>query len=260
MGGWYGWRLVCVLALLALGCRVGLAQIGPRYVLELPAPRQGGPAPERGSIALGPNGLATIRFHGLTVALAGPDGTLPPAGPAADPADLAVLLPGAGALPSNGMLPASGAPTGAVRTNPDPDGTAVALVYAEPPASEARQERTPPGVARHPMQAWDTLYLRKGQARLRVTAMQGRPGTVAIAGFMLEIGTLHATCRIYVSGAVLAAGELAALPQRLPGAELALVPAPDGRGLAVLRRAGGRDLFLPVAAPDGRYSFALLRR
>lgn len=245
MGGWYGWRLVCVVALLALGCRVGLAQIGPRYVLELPAPRQGGAAPERGSIALGADGQATIRFHGLTVALAGPDGTLPPAGPAGEPADLAVLLPGPGLPQGAGPLPGAGA---------------MPVVYPEPPATPAGRDTTPPGAARHPMQAWDTLYLRKGQARLRVTAMPGRPGTVATAGFMLEIGTLHASCRIYVSGAALAAGELGALPRRLPGAELALVPAGAGRGLNVLRRDDGRDLLVPVAAPDGRYAFTLLRR
>ena len=273
MGGWYGWRMVCVVSLLALGCRVGLAQIGPRYVLELPAPRQGGAAPERGSIALGPDGQATIRFHGLTVALAGPDAMLPPGGPAAGIADLAVLLPGAaGALPGTGAMPASGAATGAAPVHADPGGVVVAsplrpapapavpLVYAEPSATPIGRQETLAGMARHPMQAWDTLYLRKGQARLRVTAMPGRPGTVATAGFMLEIGTFHATCRIYVSGAALTAGELAALPQRLPGAELALVPAGDGPGLTVLRRAGGRDLLVPVAAPNGRYAFTLSRR
>lgn len=234
MGGWYGWRLVCVVALLALGCRVGLAQIGPRYVLELPASRQVGAAPEQGSIALAPDGRASIHFHGLTVALVGPDG-------GAGPADLAVLPPGTGAVP------ASGAPAGAAR--------AVPLVYAQPPA-------TAPGAATagHPMRVWDTLYLRKGQARLRVTAMPGGPGTAATAGFMLEIGTFHATSRIYVSGAPLAAGELATLPQRLPGAELVLAPAGDGQTMVLLRRAGERELFVPAVAPDGRYLFALVRR
>jgi hypothetical protein len=239
MGGWYGWRMVCVVALLALGCRVGLAQIGPRYVLEVPAPREGGLAPDGGSIALGPDGRATIRFHGLTVALAGRDG-------ATGPADLAVLPPG------SGPLPASAVPAGAARLVP--------LVYAQPPTTGP--DAQPAG---HPMRTWDTLFLRKGQARLRVTAMPGEPGTAAAAitaGFMLEIGTLHATRRIYVSGAPLAAGELAALPQRLPGAELVLAPAGQGLGQepVLLRRAGERDLFVPVAAPGGRYPFALLRR
>ncbi|MBA5690227.1 hypothetical protein [Rugamonas apoptosis] len=234
MGGWYGWRLVCVVALLALGCRVGLAQIGPRYVLDLPAARHGQRAPEQGSIALEPDGRATIRVHGLTVALVGPDGGV-------GPSDLAVLSLQAGRLPVSRMS-ASVA-------------RAVPLVYTEPPAAGWDV-----GPAGHPMRAWDTLYLRKGQARLRVTAMPGGPGTVATAGFMLEIGTFHATSRIYVSCAPLAAGELAALPQRLPGAELVLAPASDGQAMALLRRAGNQDLFVPVAAPGGRYPFALLRR
>lgn len=238
MGGWYGWRMVCVMALLALGCRVGLAQIGPRYALELPAPRQNGAAPREGSIVLEPDGRTTIRFHGLTVALVGRDG-------GTGQADLAVLPPGSDAVP------AADVPAGAARSVP--------LVYAEPPAAGGNAE-----MAGHPMRTWDTLYLRKGQARLRVTAMPGGPGTAATAGFMLEIGTLHATRRIYVSGMALAAGELAALPRRLPGAELVLAPAGQdqnqGQGLVLLRRAGERDLFVPVAAPGGRYPFALQRR
>ncbi|HJU99696.1 MAG TPA: hypothetical protein VJ752_04025 [Burkholderiaceae bacterium] len=234
MGGWYGWRLVCVLALLALGCRMGLAQIGPRYVLELPAARRGGAAPEQGSIALAPDGRASIRFHGLTVALVGPDGI-------AGQADLAVLPPGAGAVPAFGVA------AGATR--------AVPLVYAQPSATEPGAE-----TAGHPMRVWDTLYLRKGQVRLRVTAMPGGPGTAATAGFMLEIGTFHATSRIYVSGAPLAAGELATLPQRLPGAELVLAPAGDGHPMVLLRRAGERELFVPVALSGGSALFALVRR
>lgn len=247
MGGWYGWRLVCVVALLALGCRVGLAQIGPRYVLELPAARHGGAAPDGGSIALEPDGRATIRFHGLTVALAGREARSPSTGAAAGAAglaDLVVMMPGS--------VAAGAARVAAAR--------AVPLVYAQPPASVAGPDALPKMAARHPMRAWDSLYLRKGQARLRVTAMPGRPGTAATAGFMLEIGTFHATCRIYVSGEVLAAGELAALPQRLPGAELVLAPAGDGQDLVLLRRAGEREQFVPEAARQGRYPFALLRR
>lgn len=231
-------RLLGMSVWLALGCRVGLAQIGPRYVLELAFPARAGAAPAQGTIALRANGMAIIAYHGLRIVAAS---TLDAGVAGETGADLIILAP----VPSDGGAVAPGA--GGV---PLVYASADAIPDGAPPVSRTRAPR-------HPMRTWDTLSLRKGEARLRVTAMPGRPGTAATAGFLVEVGTLRANTRIYVSGAPLDEAELADLPRRLPGADLALLPGAQGPRLAVLRPA----LPSPGAAPAGAgYTYRLSRR
>lgn len=302
MRNWTGWRLLAVVALLALGCRAGLAQSGARHVLALPgAGQDDGPGleQERGSIAVAQDGQALIRFHGLRVMAHGALGreadqgaALWPAAELASLADLAVLAPAPStptAPPVDGRDAAASAgqdaapPVAAVqdqdatppavrmpaRLAAGPLASPVPLVYAASP--HARQGN--PQAQLHPLQAFDTLSLRKGKVRLRVTALPGRPGMAAVGGFLLEIGTVRASCRIYFTGAALAPDELGALAQSLPGADLALYP--DGARLRVAAlprggQAGGRDRFdggrraagagAPLAQADGGYTFGLVRR
>jgi hypothetical protein len=110
----------------------------------------------------------------------------------------------------------------------------------------------------HPMQAWDTLYLGKGKTRLRVTAMAGRPGMAGVGGFMLELGNSHASYRVFLGCDELAPDETGTLAQRLPGADLALLPGQATPVLLPLQRGGGKKA---VVALDGdSYVFTPLRR
>ncbi|HWW72641.1 MAG TPA: hypothetical protein VN089_22080, partial [Duganella sp.] len=61
-----GLGAVAVALLLTLVCEAGLAQMGPRYVIDVAAGADvGGPA--SGSVQLAGKGLALIRFRGLRV-------------------------------------------------------------------------------------------------------------------------------------------------------------------------------------------------
>src|SRR5476649_1288775 len=96
----YGLRALIVMALLALGCRMGLAQIGPRYVLDLPAKgvaaglAAGGAA---GSVRLVARGLALITFQGLRIMTVAADAAAfsAEAIPGWPDADLLVVMPAA---------------------------------------------------------------------------------------------------------------------------------------------------------------------
>lgn len=230
----YGWRAVIVMALLALGCKVGLAQIGPRYVIELEGVAPAAPTAP-GRVQLAGKGLALIHFQGLTILTVGADADAYSAEAVRQwpAADLLLVTPassgrygGVAPLASLGKLPVIVAqPVGA--------GLASAASSLKPPQF-------------YPMQSWDTLHLRKGKTRLRVTALPGQPGTANVAGFMLEVGNSWASYRLYVSCEQLAADEAGMLAQRLPGADLALLPDPRRQAplLLALQRAAQ-----PAAAP-----------
>src|SRR4051794_15708182 len=69
-----GQGAVLVAVVLALVCKVGLAQIGPRYVIDVKA--AAGVAivgPAQGSVQLVGKGLALIRFQGLRLLTVGAD-------------------------------------------------------------------------------------------------------------------------------------------------------------------------------------------
>ena len=250
----YGLRAVVVLLLLALGCRIGVAQIGPRYVLELPA--AGAPAAyaalEQGRLRLLPQGLALLQFQGLRILAVAADaeGFSSEAIPAWPAADLLVVMPahagryaGLAPLAVLGKLP-------------------VIVAEIAPGQADATLPTTSAALF-HPMQTWDTLYLRKGKTRLRVTAMAGRPGMAGVGGFMLELGNSYAAYRVFLGCEALAPEEAGALAQRLPGADLALLPGERAPQLLPLRRGArpARAAAPSAVALDGdAYVFTPLRR
>lgn len=229
----YGWRALLVVLLLALGCKMGVAQIGPRYVLELPpapAPAPASYAPlAPGRVQLLPQGLVLMWFQGLRILAVAADaeGFSTDAIPAWPAADLLVVTPaGAGRyaglapLAVLGRLPVIVAETASGRFDAALPATSAALL--------------------HPMQTWDSLYLRKGKTRLQVTAMAGRPGMAGVGGFMLELGNSYASYRVFLGCEQLAPDEAGALAQRLPGADLALLPGEGAPQLLPLQRGGGK--------------------
>jgi hypothetical protein len=226
-----------VALLLALGCKVGLAQIGPRYVIELDAAAPVAPT-TAGRVQLAGKGLALVRFQGLDILTVGADADAYSAEAVREwpPADLLLVTPasagrygGLAPLASLGGLP---------------------VIVAEPSAVVAPDMVTAPNAPHfYPMQTWDTLHLRKGKTRLRVTALPGAPGTSRVAGFMLEVGNGWASYRLYVSCERVGADEAGLLARRLPGADLALLPAGNTPLLLALGReaASGKPATLTAA-------------
>jgi hypothetical protein len=239
----YGWRAVGVVALLALACRWGVAQVGPRYVIELRGHAGGAAAATQGRVQLAGKGLVLIGFQGLSILAVDADAEAfsqdaVQAWPAAD-----VRL----VLPASAGRYAGLAPLRALR-----DG--VPVIVAETAGAER-------GPQLYPMQVWNTLDLRKHGTRLRVTAMPGQPGTMAVAGYLLEVGNSRASYRVYVSGAAQdeLADEAATLAQRLPGADIAVLPGRAGPHLLALNRgvpARGEPATLTAAG----YAFTALKR
>lgn len=248
----YGLRAILVMALLALGCRMGLAQIGPRYVLELEA---GKPAAvtDQGQVQLLRKGLALIRFQGLSMLTVAADAAefSRDAVPGWPDADLVLVTP-----PGQGRY-AGLAPLAALPSVP-----VIIVERANEPASAGASAS---GSARaapqlYPMQAFDALHLRKGKTRLRVTALPGAAGTAGVAGFLFDIGNSRASYRLYISCDALAADEIHGLPQRLPGADLALLPDPRAPQLLELRRSGRPGTAKLAAVGGAAYTFTPLKR
>jgi hypothetical protein len=259
----YGLRAMGVLLLLALACRWGLAQIGPRYVIELQGNEQanahGGQhgharGNERahsaglaqGRLQLVSKGLVLIRFQGLNILAVDADAEaysqeVVPAWPAAD---VLLVLP-AGAGRYDGLAPLRAMHDG------------VPVIVAE--SGSAMQVPATGGPRLYPMQAWNTLDARKHSTRLRVTAMPGQAGTVAVAGYLLEVGNSRASYRLYLSCAALMAEEAAGLAQRLPDADLALLPARDAPRVVPLNR-GVPAKGEPAALTAAGYAFTALKR
>ena len=219
----YGLRALIVVLLLALGCRMGVAQIGPRYVIELDA---AAPVPQTsaGRVQLAGKGLALIRFQGLDILTVGADADAYSAEAVRNwpQADLLLVTPasagrygGLAPLASLGGLP---------------------VIVAEPSIASLEPDVAAAAPRFYPMQTWDTLHLRKGKTRLRVTALPGQPGTSHVAGFMLDVGNSWASYRLYVSCERVGVDEAGLLAQRLPGADLALLPAGNTPQLLALRR------------------------
>lgn len=234
-------RLLLVVLLLTLVCRWGVAQVGPRYVIELPG--GAATASTHGSVALAGKGLVLIRFQGLSVLVVEADAEaycqeVVPDWPLAD---LLLVLP-ASAGRYDGLAP--------LRTLRD----GVPVIVAEVASRGAESPSSGPKL--YPMQPWNTLDLRKHAARLRVTAMPGAPGTTALAGYLLEVGNSRTSYRVY-AGAV--DDEAAALARRLPGADLALLPGQGGAHLLALNRGMPRDT-APAALTAAGYAFTARKR
>ena len=82
------------------------------------------------------------------------------------------------------------------------------------------------------LSTWEALEIRKGDARLIITAMPGRHGPTVIAallpavmGAMLDFGAQGAQprYRMYISGDTLVFDDIALIPHRFPGIDLALL-------------------------------------
>lgn len=267
-----GLRAVAFVLLLALVCKVGLAQIGPRYVIDVKtaagvAAAISGAA--QGSVQLAGKGLALIRFRGLRLLAVGADADAYSAESVRDwPAADLVLVTPASVGRYDGL-----APLAALRRLPvvlvEPSDGATVPPLPLPPSSPGLDD----GPRYYPMQTWDSLHLRKGKGGsrdktwLRVTAVPGRPGTAHVAGFVLEMGTGLTSYRLYVSCEALAADEIEGLSRRLPGADLALLPARDAPLLLPLRRAApagrsaaGEAAATPAALTADGYPFSAIKR
>lgn len=236
-----GVTMLVIVVLLALACRAVLAQIGPRYSVQLKAGMYT-PA-QQGRVELAGSGLALIRYQGLAILAVGADADAYSAEAVRHwpVADLLVLTPanhgrygGLAPLASLHGLGVVLPELGGHLAVPPPDGQ---------------------GPRWYPLHTWDALHLRKGKTSLRVTAMPGQPGTAHVAGFMLELGHGRASYRVYLGCTPLADEELRALPDRLPGADLALLPAQQGLQLLPLRSSQA-----PAALPPGGYAFTAVRR
>lgn len=266
-------RLILVVVLLALVCRWGVAQVGPRYVVEVPGTAAAAAAAvaSQGSVQLAGKGLVLIHFQGLSILVVEADAEAYCQEAAADwpAADLLLLLP-ASAGRYDGLAPLRALRDGMAVIVPEPasrgaadgvastgaQGVATAGVVAGGIGGAATS--LPSGPRLYPMQPWNTLELRKQAARLRVTAMPGRPGTAALAGYLLEVGNTRASYRVYAGGTE---DETAQLAQRLPGADLALVPgaAPGSTQLLALNR-GMPAKTPPAALTAAGYAFKAMKR
>ncbi|MRW93417.1 hypothetical protein GJ699_25845 [Duganella sp. FT80W] len=248
----HGLRAILVVLMLALVCRWGVAQIGPRYVIDASGNGNGGPAgtssSTQGRVQPIGKGLLLISFQGLTLLAVDADAEayspeLVRQWPAAD----LLLLTPASAGRYDGL-----APLWALR-----DGLPV--VVTEPAGGmPAGAAATTGGPRLYPLQVWNTLDLRKRGTRLHVTAMPGGSGTAAVAGYLLELGDSRASYRLYLgrSGVVEGAVQLA---QRLPGADLALLPGREGALLLRLNRGAPKPVD-PVALTATGYAFKAIRR
>lgn len=250
MAQFQGGRALVLLVGTALLCGAALAQDGPRHQIVLADDGARVPAGLRGSVQLFDDGAALIRVASLALLV----GRAVPAGVA--PPDLMLLPPGASLLASQDE-PAPGA------TSPLPVGAAFARPDKAPAISGAEQAlATVPASAaygrRYPLRSWDALHLSKGRLRLRLTAMPDPRGGAGPGGYLLDLVRGGASYRIYVSAPV-AAAELDAIPQRLPGADMVLLQREGRAQLALVRhRADGAAWLEPQAA--SRRAFALFRR
>lgn len=233
-----------VALVLALGCRLVLAQIGPRYVVEVRQQKGGsgtvGKSPQ-GKLELAGKGLTLIRYDGLNILAVSADAEAYSASAVSQwpAADLLIMSPAVTGRYS-GLAPLA---------------TRHGLNVVLPESGGGIT--MPPGPRFYPMHTWDSLHLRKGKALLRVTAMPGAPGMAQVAGFVLELGNGRASYRVYISCAPLDDLELDALPGRLPGADLALLPvlAQPAPRLLPLRR----QQLAPVALTPAGYPFTAIK-
>lgn len=257
----YGWRALAVLALLVFGCRLGVAQVGPRYVLALEGAGASAAASAAGQVQLAGKGLALISFQGLRILALGADAEAYSAQAMAQwpQADLLVLTPAAsGRYEGFAPLAARGGLPVIVAAQPHTQAAAPAA-----PASVAQASGGLPSAAQatlYPMQLWDALHLNKGKVRLRVTALPGGAGSRELAGFMLDMGNGRASYRLYLSCLPLAHSEAQALAQRLPGADLALLPDRQVPQVLALQGQPAGNNAAPAALTAAGHHFKPVRR
>lgn len=236
MRTYYGWRAIGVVCLLALGCRLGVAQIGPRYVLELPA-RGATAAASRGIVQTLDSGQTLMRYQDLSLLVLHADTLVDDQGAGWPQADLAIVT-----ASRNWMAGCKALAEVAARRK-------LMLIVVE---QDGAAEADPPC---YPMRVWDTLYLRKGETRLRATAMAGQAGLPGVGGFLLELGSTHLNYRVYLSAE---AERAEALLARLPGADMLVLQ--DGKSQRVAMRRRGSDAAELQPAGESPVAFAARRR
>jgi L-ascorbate metabolism protein UlaG (beta-lactamase superfamily) len=111
--------------------------------------------------------------------------------------------------------------------------------------------------ARHALDTWDALMVKKGEATLRITGMPGRHGPPVVAsllpqvmGSMLEFSPDgdRPDYRIYISGDTMVYDDIREIPQRYPDIDLAL-----------LHLGGTRILGLVKVTMDGKDGVEMLQ-
>jgi len=237
----YGWRAVLVLLLFALGCRLGIAQIGPRYVLDLPAPGGAAKAAGKGQVQMLGRGMMLLRFQGLSLLMLNADVQDDDSGKRWPAVDLVVATSSRGWQEGcRALIQLAG--------------------HRQLPMIVAEAEGSPPAAAPcYPMQAWDALHLRKGKVRLRATAMAGPAGVPGVGGFMLDLGDSHLTYRVYLSAEQsLSEPELNTLLERLPGADMVVWQ--NGTTQMTHQRGVPAETVTALPADSGNVVFAARRR
>lgn len=100
------------------------------------------------------------------------------------------------------------------------------------------------------LRTWDSVEVRRGQHSVRVTAMPGRHGPLAVAslmpsvmGSMLEfrMAARPVPYRLYISGDTLVYSDLKEIPRRYAGVDLALLHLGGTRVLGILVTMDGRQ-------------------
>lgn len=108
-----------------------------------------------------------------------------------------------------------------------------------------------------PLSTWEAIELRKGEARLTITAMPGRHGPPGVAallptvmGAMVDFAPAgkQPRYRLYISGDTLVFDDIALIPHRFPGVDLAL-----------LHLGGTRILKLVKVTMDGKDGVQMMR-
>lgn len=109
-------------------------------------------------------------------------------------------------------------------SNPDWQGVAGAGWGARPVvamAGTAERLRSHGIHSVYPLDTWEGITVRKGDTRLRLTSMPDPLGMrPALMAAMLDFGP---SCRVLVNHGELSAAEIGLIPQRFPGARLALL-------------------------------------
>lgn len=101
------------------------------------------------------------------------------------------------------------------------------IVTTAPAAAELRELGFTATIG---LDTWQDVQVTKGGTALRVTAMPGRHGPLAVAallppvmGSMLEFSSAAGRYRIYVSGDTMVYDDIEEIPRRFPGTDLALL-------------------------------------
>lgn len=119
-------------------------------------------------------------------------------------------------------------------------------------AHARRAPRVQAAATQHDLPLWSSFELVKGGTRLRITAL---PGPGEAPALLLDVG--DGDYRIVIPAAPIARQDYAALAQRFPGADLALLLEQGRRVMLPLGRAGAQVFGAEQAVP---FRFAKVRR